>query len=113
MASEIDLERYRGDTVPDSFTIKDSTGTVVNITGYSFLMTVNSDKNPADATNEIYQLTGSITDAPNGVVEFEPSAVQADQPPGTLYYDIQMTDASSKISTIVKGKLKYLQDITK
>jgi glycine cleavage system H lipoate-binding protein len=113
MVATINIERYRGDTIPDQFTIKDSAGVAVNITGYSFLLTVNSEKSPTDTTNQLYELTGIITDALNGKVEFAPSAVQADQTPAGYFFNVQMTDAASAITTIVVGKYKYIQDITK
>lgn len=113
MTTSINIERYRGDTVPDQFTIKDSAGAVVNITGFTFLLSVNTEAKPTDVTNQVYQLTGTITDAPNGKVEFAPNASEADQTPGTYYYDVQMIDGASAKSTIVIGKYKYIQDITK
>lgn len=111
--AEINLIRARGDTTGDVFEVKDKDEAALDITGYSFLLTVNTSKTPTDITNQRYSLTGNITDAVSGVVEFAPDAVEADQAPGTYYYDIQMTDLGGKISTKVKGKYKYIQDITK
>lgn len=108
----MDITRYRGDTYPDEMSIVTSAGAAQNITGFTFVMTLNRDEFPTDATNQVYQLNGTITDAANGLVEFAPSAVQADQV-GTLYYDVQMTDAGGAIKTIQTGKYIYLQNITK
>jgi hypothetical protein len=95
------------------FSIKDSAGAAVNISGFSFLLTVDPDANPTTDTNNLFELTGTIDDAPNGLVSFAPSAVEADQTPETYFYDIQMTDAGSAIRTIAKGKYVVTQDITK
>lgn len=108
-----DIERYRGDTAADEFTIKDSAGNVVDISGFSFKMTVSTLENPPTNSSELYSLTGVITDAVNGVVEFVPSVGNADQKPATYYYDVQMTTAGARIKTIAKGKYTYLQDISK
>jgi hypothetical protein len=108
-----DIERFRGDTVADQWTIKDSAGVVIDISGYTFVMTVNSLENPPDNTSELYSLTGIITDGPGGVVEFTPSAVQSDQKPAEYYYDVEMTTAGARIKTIDKGKYTYKQDISK
>lgn len=109
---EIDLCIARGDTFPWTFTITVS-GAAVNINGFTFLLTVDPSEEPADNTNNLFQLTGTITDAPNGVVEFEMSAVQADQTPNTYYYDLQWTDGASKLRSIAKGEFEFKQDVTK
>lgn len=111
--AEIAIIRYRGDTVADEFTIKDSTGAVVDITGYTFRLTVNSLKSPPDISTQLYTLTGTITNAAGGVVEFAPSAIEADQAPGKYYFDVQMTDAATRIQTIHVGTYTYKQDLSK
>ncbi len=110
----INLCISRGDTVPWTFTMK--TGTplaVVNITGFSFLLTVDPSDAPTGSANNLFQLTGTITDAPNGIVQFEMSAVQADQTPNTYHYDLQQTDGAGKIRSVVKGEFEFQQDTTK
>ena len=105
---EIDVIISRGDTTPWTFTIQS-----LDITGFSYLITVDPETNPVDATNNLFQLTGTITDGPNGIVAFELSASQADQLPEIYHYDLQQTDGASKIRSIVKGKFTFKQDITK
>ena len=112
-ATQLNIVRYRGDTVPDVLTIKDSTGAVVDITGFSFKMSVDQTEDPTDEVTQLYKLVGTITDAPNGVVEFEPSEVQANQTPNVYFYDVEMVDASSRKQTIVVGEYEYKQDYTK
>lgn len=107
------ITRRRGDTYADEFTVKSaSTGLPINITGYSFLMTLDPKKDPPDDTTKIYQLTGTIVDATAGRVEFAPSAVQANQL-GQFFYDVQMIDGAGRKRTLVVDKYKYEQDITK
>ncbi len=107
------ITRKRGDTAADVFTLTDSAGAALDITSFSFLLTVGSLEDPPDANSQLYQLTGTILDALNGVVEFVPSAANADQDPETYFYDVQMTDAAARIKTIEKGEYIYEQDITK
>ena len=106
------ITRYRGDTVPDQFTLTDADENPVDITGYTFTMTVDTLKTPPDNTTLVYQLTGTITNAAAGEFEFAPSAVQADLT-GNYWYDIQMVDGGGAIQTLVKDKYVYTQDITK
>lgn len=107
-----DITRKRGDTYADEFTITTASGDPVDITGYSFLLTIDPEKAPLTSANNLYQLTGTILDAPAGRVEFAPSDVQADQV-GSFFYDVQMVDGASRKRTIVSAKYKYVQDITK
>ncbi len=108
-----DIDRKRGDTAADNVTIQDSAGVAIDITGFSFILTVNSIENPPDNTTELYSIVGTILVAASGTVEFVPTVGDADQVPAEYFYDIQMTDAASRIKTIEKGKYTYIQDITK
>lgn len=107
------IERTRGDTSPDVFTVTNAkTRSVVNLAGCSFKLTVSSVSEPTDATTQAYQLVGVITDPAKGVVEFSPTEAQANLV-GYYYYDIQMTDSYGKILTLVKDSYRFNQDITK
>ncbi len=111
--AEINLCISRGDTTPWTFTIQDSTGAAIDISGFSYLLTVDPNEEPTDAVNNLFQLTGTLTDPTNGVVEFELSAVEADQTPAEYFFDLQQTDGASKVRTIAKGVFEFMQDITK
>ena len=116
------LCRKRGDTAPDRITVLDSESTTtpqaaLNITGFIYTLTINTERDPdpgpPEIGNELVQITGTITDAANGEVEFTFSAAQADQVPETYWYDIQQVDASGSIKTIAKNKYIFYQDVTK
>lgn len=108
---------FRGDSYPIELTIKDkATSEAIDISGYAFLMTVNTEKDPIDETAQIFQVVGEI-DADQitnkGKITLTPTAVNTDLSNGTYYYDVQMTDSSGNIRTIAKDKFKISQDITK
>lgn len=108
-----DITRKRGDTYADEFIIKSkATGLPLDITGYSFVLTVDPEKEPADAANNKYALTGTIVDAEAGRVEFAPTALQADLV-GNFFFDVQMIDGAGRKRTIDAGKYVYKQDISK
>lgn len=108
------ITRKRGDTYADEITVKSkATGLAIDITGYTFTMTLDPAKDPATSANNLYTLTGTIIDAPTGRVEFAPSALQSDQTPGVYYYDVQMIDGAGRKRTILLDKYKYEQDIGK
>lgn len=111
---ETELCRSRGDTEPMVFTIKDGDGNVIDVSGWSFLFTVDPAPDPTTTANNLFQLTGSfVTDGTDGQVQFEPSAVEMDQTPDTYFYDLQRTDGAGKIRTLMKGSFIVLPDITK
>lgn len=108
----IDIAYRRGDTKPLQFSAFDVNGEA-DITGFTFLMTVNTEKNPTDDTNEVFQMIGEIVQVNPGILEFPPAPGDTDIAIQTYYYDIQVTDDQSKIHTPVTGKFKITQDITK
>jgi hypothetical protein len=109
----IDITRRRADTYAEEFqVISETTGLPIDISGgYVFLLTVDPQDDPAGDTNNLFQLTGSIVDGPNGIVEFAPNDSQADNL-GSWFYDVQMTVGGRK-RTIAAGRWSHDQDITK
>lgn len=105
-----DYTRRRGDTKPIKFTVKDEDGALVDMTGYSFVLTVDSTKEPADEVTKQFASTGSTPST--GIVSF-PFATNDVDLLGTYYYDAQMTDPLGVVTTIAAGKIKFKQDITK
>lgn len=108
-----DITRPRGDTAADLITVQNSAGVAIDISGFTFVLTVNSLENPPDSTTEIYSIAGVILVALSGTVEFVPLTANANQLPAIYFYDIQMTDDVGRIKTIDKGKYTYTQDISK
>lgn len=107
------ITRYRGDTYADEFEIKNKiTGLPLNITGYTFLLTVNTARDPTNTTTQQYQIVGVIVSAVEGRVEFTPTTLQADRL-GFYYYDVQMVDGAGRKRTVVLDEYDYVQDITK
>ena len=102
----------RGDTAPILFAITLS-GAIVDITGYTFQFTVNSERNPVDTANEKFSIAGVITDAVNGELEFRPSAVNTDLASANYYYDVSMVDTGGFKTTVAKASFIIEQDIDK
>lgn len=103
----------RGDSDAKGFIIQDGNGVAVNITGFSFKLTVNSEKDPTTVDNQQFTVVGAITDGPNGKVAFSPSATDTDITPGAYFYDIEQTDSGGGIATLLIGKCIIVQDISK
>lgn len=111
--SELSIVRYRGDTIPDEFTVNDPNGSPQNITGATFVMTLDKRKAPPDATSVVVTINGTVTSGSGGIVQFDWSALDADQEPGTYWFDIEMTDSLGVVQTLTVGKYTFIQDITK
>lgn len=113
MATEI--TRFRGDTDPFRFKIWENkeAGTPADLSGDSFILTVDTLKNPPDDSTKLFSLTGVMPNPTNGEIFFYPSELNVDLTPGTYYYDIQRTDVGNYIKTLVLDKLVITQDITK
>jgi hypothetical protein len=109
----IPLTRKRGDTFPFAFTLTISQGVPLPITGFTFRMVADPSNAPENAANNLFDLTGVITDGPNGLVQFEPTAPDMDLTPDVYFYEVQMIDAALDIRTIVEGSFTVVQDIAK
>lgn len=105
--------RRRGDTYPFTVQFTDSSGTAIDITGFTYLLTVDPSEAPSSNTNNLFQNTPTVTDGPNGTVTVELSSTDADQQPGEYFFDIQQTDSSGRIRTVLTGQWNITQDITK
>ncbi len=101
----------RGDSNALGFEIQLPDGSVEDITGYTFRLTVNTEKNP-DPETELFTVVGVITDAANGKVVFAPTTGDTDQEPGKYFYDIEQT-AAGLVTTRIKGRCEIIQDISK
>ena len=111
---DFDLCWARGDDDPKTFTIKTSAGVVINISSWTLNMAVNTDKDPADVTNEIFEVAGVfVTDGTDGKISFTPPAASLDAvtAPGAAYYDVNRITPSKK--TLVKGKVLFIMDVDK
>lgn len=105
------ITRTRGDTRRIRRTVK-LAGVAQDITGWSFLLTINSEWEPTDTDEQVAQIVGTLTDPTNGIVDFFPQADDVETA-GQFYYDIESRDDGGYISTLDKGEFVLLQDITK
>jgi hypothetical protein len=113
-----DIEMYRGDDKTLTLTFKDSTGTTINITGYSIFFTVKDKLSYTDDSSDsdsiISSLVTSHTHATSGISELTILNSQTSTvTPGKYIYDIQLKDSSSKILTVVAGAFIMNADVTR
>lgn len=101
----------RSDSTPFSLIITDETGAVINITGFTYLLTVDPSEAPLDNTNNLFQLTGVVPVGTDGVVTFSPTTTNLDQTATEYFFDVQQT-ASGAVRTVAKGSFFILDQIT-
>ena len=112
--TKFDICWARGDDDPKIFTIKDSSACPVDVSQQTFSMAVNTEKDPSDISNQIFQVSGVfVNNGSDGQISFTPPANSLDNvtAPGSAFYDIQRITPSKK--TIVKGKVIFIMDIDK
>lgn len=106
------ITRKRGDTYPITGTVK-LNDLPLDVTGCSFVLTVDPEPEPVTAANNLFSLTGALAEPLTGEISFPITEEQADQTPGDYYHDIQMIDAQGKKRTIALDGFSFVQDITK
>ena len=108
-----EIKVYRGDSFPLFYTFKDkTTGLPINISGWSFKLTVSTEKDPVDETTKKFSVDAVIVDAANGRFSFLPTeANNADV--GKFFFDIQYTNPTGHKRTIAKDKYTVSQGIGK
>jgi len=106
------IKYTRGDTDPFKFTLKDKDESPVDITGWSFLFTVNKNENPINTADQQFQLVGVIDSGIEGKFSFRPTATDTDIV-GFFFYDVQRVDTNGYIKTLAKNEIEFTQDITK
>jgi hypothetical protein len=102
----------RGDDWTFKLTIT-SSGSPVDITGYSYWFTLKTSDTDADPGALQTTTVAAGADALNGIIYV--TAANADTigiTPGTFYYDIQQVDDLGAITTLLLGKVKVVRDIT-
>lgn len=111
--TDVEICWARGDDDPKTFTVRDSTG-VIDISTWTLSMSVNTEKNPANTVNEIFQVAGAfVTDGTDGQIMFTPPPTSLDNvtAPGAAFYEIVRLTPSKK--TLIKGKVVFVMDIDK
>ncbi len=110
----LDRVRTRADTWPVLIAIVDANSAAIDVTGFSYTLTVDPEPDPVDATNNLFSQAGTLSTPLSGFVDFPmadpgPGATV----PGCYFYDIEQTDTGGEIVTIQKGEWVVEQDVTK
>ena len=115
---KVDLEPiYRGDT--QTYKLKFTTNTgAKDITGWEIWFTLKHSDAETDDTNAVISkrvIAQAGADSSAGILYITLDANDTDITPKTYYYDIQrvVPGTTPIVTTIMKGKLKILRDVTR
>jgi hypothetical protein len=106
-----DLCFVRGDTGRIEISIKDASGTPLNLTGATLFLTVKNALTDADSAAVIRKEVTSHTNALAGESRFT-LATTDNATAATRYYDVQLKTATNDIWTVAGGLWKVLADVT-
>ena len=113
----VDLETFQGDSPDYVMTVKNSAGTPIVITGYTFYMMVKESVDDLDASAKISKTVTSHSDPTNGETTISLSTANTNQTVSSstqkYVYDIRMKDTSGKVTTLLNGNFKIKQPITR
>lgn len=92
-----------------------SAGSVVDITGYTFWMTLKSDIDMADPGDlQVTATPLNSSDAEAGIIYIAaPKTKTSLLEPGNYSYDIQQVDGLGNVQTLLIGKVRVIKDITR
>jgi hypothetical protein len=104
----------RGDDWSIKLTITENSS-VVNITGYTYWLTLKSDIDSVDPGQLQISTVASGANATNGIVYINVPHAYTNITAQTYNYDVQQADTSSPtiIKTILLGKVKVVKDVTR
>ena len=97
-----DLDIYEGEDKTWTVTITDSTGTAVDITGYTFLFTVKRKLNDSDGNALMQKEFTSHSDPTNGITEIIINSADTGGLNGNFFYDYQWKDTSALRRPVLK-----------
>ena len=110
-----DFEVFKGDAKNFVITVKQN-GVAVDITGYTFFMTVKDDINNSDTNANIKKTVTNHTDPTAGITTIALTPTDTDivisSSTKNYVYDVRMKDTSGNITTLLSGVFKVKQPIT-
>jgi hypothetical protein len=109
LPSNYDLELYRGDYFSTSVVLKDSTGAVLNLTGYTAECSIRQ----TFSSTEAFTATCNITAGEGRIDILFPSSVTSDIVAGDYIWDFQVTNPDGNVKTYLAGDVRVYDEVTR
>ena len=99
-----------GTTYSNIISVAGSTGSALNLTGY----TVASQMRKSYSSSLAYNFTASIYDAEQGKIRLQLTSTQTEQiPAGRWLYDVEITSSSGTRTRVLEGIVTVTPEVTK
>jgi len=106
------LTEFTGDTFQRSLTVSDESGNPIDITGWTFILTIKNNRTDSDSEAVVQKVVSSHVSPADGRTEvIIDEAVTADLA-GDYYYDIKYQDDTGFIDTVLNGVIRFEESIT-
>lgn len=113
-AGEYDLIIEQGATLDRTFTWKDSTGTEVNLTGYTARCQVRRSQAGAEKLLDLTTENGGITlGGIAGTIQLNASAAVTALLSGFGAYDLELISGGGVVKRLLQGKVTFSPNVTK
>lgn len=109
LPSNFDLVLYRGDYFPMKVSLKNPSGTALDLTGYTAKASIRSSYE--DPTT--FNFTSTINAAAGEVDIILPSSVSSTIPAGSYIWDFQVTEPGGNVRTYIAGDVTVYDEVTK
>lgn len=109
------IETFKGDSFSRSISFADSTGTAINITGYTLYLTVKASKSDTDAQAILSAtvLPAQLSDPTHGIGVISVTATaMAAITAGNYYYDIKYKKGDGTVFTALSGNFDINETVT-
>lgn len=107
MTTEVAFQSFgvqAGQDIDLQFTVRDKNAAIVDLTGFLSFRFVMS-RGPQGSA--IVDKTGTISDAPNGIVDVALSDTETDAFTGDYYYELKGADAGNNESVSARGYMSF------
>ena len=105
------MEVIRGDDCQFELTFVDIDGDPIDLTGATIYLTVKKNLTDSDDDAVINKSYSSFSDPTSGVTVIDLSHTDTSIPVRGYYFDIQVEDASNKITSTRSGRFIVYQDV--
>lgn len=112
--STYDISAEQGSDYLATITYKNSSGVLVNLTGYTARMQIRRTTSSDDAYLRLTSSGGIALGGAAGTIGITISAhAMATVPPGSYVYDLEIIDTNGKVTKILKGDFGVAAEITR
>jgi len=112
LGANSDFSMHSGDDLTLAITLKDAAGATVDVTGATGVFAIgkqDSTGNPKGSP--LSEPTVAVQDGPNGLLAVTIVPANTASLAGDYWYELQLTGADTKISTVLYGTLTVQKDL--